>query len=171
MSCELMVKGVNVEEVWLKDQIGFIYSRRRLPVLPYRAPELELQSSWYTFSRVGVEEWFATSFISSWWLMKLRQVIYSLIICNFLWSDYSNLIHFSFLKFIHKCFLYNLDVNRYVFCKCILLFCGFSFEKCYFITVIDSQKSYKDNTESFQYTQFPVSLIIKILYNYDISVY
>ena len=47
-------------------------------------------------------------------------------------------------------------------------FVGFLLRKCYFITDLDSQKSYKDNTESFQY---PVSLIIKILYNYDISVY
>ena len=83
MSYELMVKGVNMEEVWLKDQVGFTYSRRRLPVLPYRDPELELQSSWYTFSRVGVGEWFATSFIS-WWLMELRQVLY---------------IHWSFITF------------------------------------------------------------------------
>lgn len=27
MSYELMVKGVNMEEVWLKDQVGFTYSR------------------------------------------------------------------------------------------------------------------------------------------------
>lgn len=44
LSCELMVKGVNMEEKWLKDQVGFKDNRRRLPVLAYRAPDTAAQS-------------------------------------------------------------------------------------------------------------------------------
>lgn len=33
-----MVEGVNMEKVWLKDQVGFKDSKTRLPVLAKRAP-------------------------------------------------------------------------------------------------------------------------------------
>ena len=45
-------------------------------------------------------------------------------------------------------------------------FVGFLLRKCYFITDLDSQKSYKDNTESFQYTQFPLLLRFYIIMIY-----